>query len=354
MSTELPAIGGQLPCYRELRAGESLQWCSCGLSATQPLCDGSHRASALRPLRYVAPCDEEVLLCTCKRTRTPPFCDGAHNNLPGAKPLDDPDSPANRAIPVVGVDDRGRAWLDGGCYVCSVDALPRERLGALAIASVIDAPSGAQHQSLFLLELGAGECSPVLAFPAHEIALLVTGGRGQATISGRRFPIAADSGLCVRPGEALALEASAGEGLRIFASVGPLASAPVVLGEMPEDFQSDWPSRHVPVDGAARQAMGERFFQMLVDRNAGSRMLTQFIGEIPLSKAMPHRHLYEESLVVLRGSGWMWTETCKAAVGAGDVIFLPRRQLHSLQCTDPAGMFVAGVIYPGDNPAINY
>jgi len=39
---------------------------------------------------------------------------------------------------------------------------------------------------------------------------------------------------------------------------------------------------------------------------------------------------------------------------AGDVIFLPRKQLHSLECTDPESMVVAGVIYPGDNPSINY
>jgi quercetin dioxygenase-like cupin family protein len=50
----------------------------------------------------------------------------------------------------------------------------------------------------------------------------------------------------------------------------------------------------------------------------------------------------------------MWTETSKAKVEAGDVIFLPRKQLHSLQCTDPNGMLVVGVIYPGDNPTINY
>jgi quercetin dioxygenase-like cupin family protein len=67
-----------------------------------------------------------------------------------------------------------------------------------------------------------------------------------------------------------------------------------------------------------------------------------------------HRHLYEESIVVLKGAGFMWTEDVKTAVATGDVIFLPRKQLHSLECTDPDGMLLAGVIYPGDNPSINY
>ena len=354
MSREEPAIGGTLPCYRALRAGETLHWCSCGRSATQPLCDGSHRGSAFLPLRHVATAESEVLLCTCKRTLTPPFCDGAHNNIPGAKPLDDPESVANRAIPLVAQGADGRAWLDGGCFVCRVEALPRERLGELAIAVLIDATTGAQHQSQFLLELAGGRESPVLGFGERETALLIAGGSGELTISGERFVLHADTGACIRPGEAFRLRAEAGSPLRAFASVGPLATGPEILPAMPGGFEAGWPRRCVPVDTAARQTMGDRFFQMLVDRDAGSQMLTQFIGEIPLSKAMPHRHLYEESLVVLRGSGCLWTETRKAEVRAGDVIFLPRRQLHSLQCTDPAGMFVAGVIYPGDNPAINY
>ena len=50
----------------------------------------------------------------------------------------------------------------------------------------------------------------------------------------------------------------------------------------------------------------------------------------------------------------MWTENLKAPVSAGDVIFLPRKQLHSLEATGAEGMLVVGTIYPGNNPAINY
>ena len=96
------------------------------------------------------------------------------------------------------------------------------------------------------------------------------------------------------------------------------------------------------------------FFQMLVDKKMGSRVVAQFIGEVPQSKAAMHRHLYEESIVVLKGQGFMWTEDMKAAVKPGDVIFLPSKQIHSLECSSPDLMMLAGVIYPGDNPAINY
>jgi mannose-6-phosphate isomerase-like protein (cupin superfamily) len=50
----------------------------------------------------------------------------------------------------------------------------------------------------------------------------------------------------------------------------------------------------------------------------------------------------------------MWTESRKTMVRAGDVIFLPRKQEHSLQSISPDGLDVVGVICPGDNPSINY
>ena len=100
--------------------------------------------------------------------------------------------------------------------------------------------------------------------------------------------------------------------------------------------------------------MGPRFFQHLVDSTVGARNATQFIGHIPQSKAQMHRHLYEEALLIVSGEGVIWNENVRAAVAAGDVIFFPRKHLHSLQCTAPMGMDVVGVIHPGDNPGINY
>ncbi len=41
-------------------------------------------------------------------------------------------------------------------------------------------------------------------------------------------------------------------------------------------------------------------------------------------------------------------------VSPGDVLFLPRKLTHSVQCTVDGGFDVVGVIYPGNNPAINY
>ncbi|UCG73877.1 MAG: cupin domain-containing protein, partial [Chromatiales bacterium] len=82
--------------------------------------------------------------------------------------------------------------------------------------------------------------------------------------------------------------------------------------------------------------------------------VTQFIGEIPTSRAAHHRHLYEETITILNGEGFLWTDETKTPVRPGDTIFLPRKQHHSLECTTSDGMRLVGVFYPSMSPAINY
>ncbi|MBM3550039.1 MAG: cupin domain-containing protein [Alphaproteobacteria bacterium] len=341
------------PCYAELVAGRTYLWCACGRSRTQPFCDGSHRGTIFRPLPYTATADEEVLFCACKETRTPPFCDGTHNNLSTTYEQDDPDSPANRAIPAITAGWGGKARLDGGCTVCSIDDASLEIRGVIRHRQIIGADDGALHQSLFYLECGRGS-SPVAGFGDRHVILFVTSGQGRIVIGRRVFAVEANTGIHVRPGEGFRLENDGSEPLHVFAAACPRADVISWGDTMPDRFEDRFPQRTVTLDPAARQRIGDRFFQMLVDKTIGSDVVTQFIGDIPQSKAMPHRHLYEESLIVLSGEGWMWTERLKARVRTGDTIFLPRKQVHSLECTAPGGMLVVGVIYPGDNPSINY
>jgi quercetin dioxygenase-like cupin family protein len=142
--------------------------------------------------------------------------------------------------------------------------------------------------------------------------------------------------------------------MRLFVWNGPGAEEIEFLGAMPENFNAGHPNRVAEIDPAQRQTMAERYYQLLINREHGSEVMTQFIGNIPQSKAEPHRHLYEEVLVVLNGDGMVWTENLKTAIGPGDVLFLPRKQIHSVQCVSPGGLDLVGVIYPGNNPAINY
>jgi len=78
---EKPQVGGTRPAVIELQAGETVYWCSCGRSRTQPFCDGSHQGTGFEPLAFTAPKSEAYWFCTCKLTAKPPFCDGAHKQL---------------------------------------------------------------------------------------------------------------------------------------------------------------------------------------------------------------------------------------------------------------------------------
>jgi mannose-6-phosphate isomerase-like protein (cupin superfamily)/CDGSH-type Zn-finger protein len=335
-----------------VKAGRTYLWCSCGRSAKQPFCDGSHEGSEFRPVPFKAAQDDELLFCGCKHTRGAPFCDGAHTNLPGGSPLDDPLSPANRTIPVVTERDGPRARLNGQCYVFSSELATMQVNGSLRYCYMVSTQLGAQYQSQLLMEV-AGPPSPVLSLGASDVILFIGAGAGTITISGRTFPVKATDGVYVRPLEAIQLTATPGETLKAFVLACP-SVAIEWLEAMPRNFDPQFPVRTVPVDPDQRTAMGPRYFQMLVDKRIGSTVITQFIGHIPLSKAAPHRHLYEEAIIVLTGEGYMWTEDKKARVKAGDVIFLPRKQLHSLEATSADGIDVVGVICPGDNPSINY
>jgi len=340
------------PCLVSLKGGKTYFWCACGRSAAQPFCDGSHRDTGIEPRKHVPKQDEEVLLCGCKQTAQAPFCDGAHTNLPGGSPLDDPDSPANRGIALVTEREAARVALNGGCYVVSPALTQRQQRGHLSYAYLVTQALGARYQTQIHLEVQGGP-SPVMSIDGRDVILFVAAGHGTVDIGARAFPIDGCVGVYVRAGEALRLTPRASQRLEVFLLACPLGELSW-HESMPLHFDAQYPQRVVAIDAAQRIAMGPRYFQMLVDKRIGSKVITQFIGHIPRSKAAPHRHLYEEAIIVLSGEGCMWTEDRKARVAAGDVIFLPRKQLHSLEATCAAGMDVVGVICPGDNPSIQY
>ncbi|MFA7431334.1 MAG: CDGSH iron-sulfur domain-containing protein [Rhodospirillaceae bacterium] len=81
LPTTLPRCAQKGPYEVEVEAGEKVFWCTCGLSAKQPKCDGAHKGTGFKPHISAAEKTEKVWLCGCKATKTPPFCDGSHNGL---------------------------------------------------------------------------------------------------------------------------------------------------------------------------------------------------------------------------------------------------------------------------------
>lgn len=74
-------IAQKSPYTVEVEAGRNYFWCACGRSSKQPLCDGSHKETAITPLKYSAVQTETLYFCGCKQTQTAPLCDGSHKKL---------------------------------------------------------------------------------------------------------------------------------------------------------------------------------------------------------------------------------------------------------------------------------
>jgi CDGSH-type Zn-finger protein/mannose-6-phosphate isomerase-like protein (cupin superfamily) len=349
----VPVIAHRKGFYYEVKAGKRYLWCACGRSKTQPFCDGSHVGSAFLPVEFKAERDEDVIFCGCKHTGTRPFCDGTHSNLPGGYGTDDPQSADNRKVHMVPASAEPIVQLDGQCYVFSSSRAKLISKGTMRYCPVVSPALGALFQSQFYAEVARG-VSPVISADGRHTVLFITEGDGEVEISGRRFVVGARTGIYVRPNEAYRILNTGAATLKCLISNGPGSEDLVWLDNMPAAFEAQYPLRVATVDPSQRHKMAERYYQMLVNREHGSTVVTQFIGNIPLSKAEPHRHLYEEALIFLNGAGVVWTEKTKTTVAAGDVLFLPRKQVHSVECTTPGGFDIVGVIYPGDNPSINY
>jgi CDGSH iron-sulfur domain-containing protein 3 len=75
-------IAGREPMAGQVEQGKDYWWCACGLSKTQPFCDGSHKTEGkFTPVQWTAPKSGERWFCVCKQTSNPPFCDGSHKAL---------------------------------------------------------------------------------------------------------------------------------------------------------------------------------------------------------------------------------------------------------------------------------
>ena len=348
-----PRIAATKPCLVALVEGKRYRWCACGLSKDQPFCDQSHVGTGFSPLLFRAVETDEELLCACKRTKTPPYCDGSHNSL-GDSYGEEMDETASDAV-MVAMTDTGdgarRAALDSNCFVIAPQGAATISDNGLSLYPVIGSRDGAKRLSQFAGSVAKGE-GPILRFAGADTVVYVIDGRGSIDIGSRHFDLPAESGAYVRKGEAFRITADAP--MTINLTVCPLGPEPEILTDMPPAFDASVPNRVEKVDPSQREDMADRYYQVLVDGEKQGTEVTQFIGHIPQSRAAHHRHLYEETLTILSGEGVMWTDTTKAEIRAGDTIFLPRKQSHSVECTNAEGMMIVGVFYPSMSPAINY
>lgn len=64
------------PIVVDLEAG-IYHRCTCGRSANDPFCDGSHKGSEFAPITFEVKEKQQVYLCNCGKTGNAPYCDGS-------------------------------------------------------------------------------------------------------------------------------------------------------------------------------------------------------------------------------------------------------------------------------------
>jgi quercetin dioxygenase-like cupin family protein len=243
--------------------------------------------------------------------------------------------------------------LQSGCFVLDQSDLVLTGQSNLRWAQVIGKDDQARKLSLFYLEAGPGNSPPVSAGNS-EAVLFLQEGQCDISISGRRFEAMPGTGVHIRSGEQFSLLNESGDVCRWLVSVCPRVEELAFGSRAEKPFDSKYAERTVAISEQKMQATEDRYYQLLVGPSIGSESVTQFIGRIPLSKAPEHFHLYEEAICILSGHGRMWTGKQSAEVRPGSIIFLPRKQTHSLECLDEHGMELMGVFYPAGSPTINY
>ncbi|MFK7904909.1 MAG: CDGSH iron-sulfur domain-containing protein [Chitinophagales bacterium] len=82
MEEKLPIIAQKSPYKLDVEADKNYAWCTCGKSSKQPLCDGAHKGSGMRPKVVKFEEAKTVHWCGCKHTANElGLCDGAHKGL---------------------------------------------------------------------------------------------------------------------------------------------------------------------------------------------------------------------------------------------------------------------------------
>ncbi len=75
-----PVIAQKHSYKLELAPG-NYYWCACGRSASQPFCDGSHKVTEFKPIKFEVVETKIYSICGCKHSAKGHICDGTHKSL---------------------------------------------------------------------------------------------------------------------------------------------------------------------------------------------------------------------------------------------------------------------------------
>ena len=248
--------------------------------------------------------------------------------------------------------------LPGGCRVFALAEGEPLRRGKLALRRHVGRESGAAAISFGVLELSTGLSPAWRSGPAGEI-LFVIAGEGILRLDGSRRAFGRDAGAFVPPGARVAIENPGLSPLIVTTARCPDPGPSYAWEETDVGLAPGRGGEPAPCvvrfeDRPTERAGDGRWFRVLVDGDAGSKDVTQFVGFIPPGRAPDHFHEYEEVVWILEGQGRFWTGESSATVQPGSAIFLPRGRPHALENTGVAPLKLGGVFYPAGSPAVRF
>jgi len=176
-------------------------------------------------------------------------------------------------------------------------------------------------------------------------------------IEGDAFQVSSDTGVYIRPNQTFALDNNRSEPVVVVSVRCPdpnRAQEFVDRSWLNPASRSDTPKPFVRLADRAPQSTADRWYRVLVDDEAGSEQVTQFVGSIPPGRAPDHFHTYEEVLFILKGQGRMWAGETNTSIGVGSCIYLPKGQVHCVENTGNGELRLLGVFYPAGSPSVRY
>jgi len=243
--------------------------------------------------------------------------------------------------PVAGA---ARLSLDGGGAIVRAADVPVEVTESGASTSLLlDTGSGDPGLVRRHVRVPAGREFRGAAGAGGELWFVVAGD-GALDVDGTPGPaLVADRGLWLPAGAAYRAAAGAVE-LRLDVVSLPVDGTPAGPAGPGRAHSTD-------LADCEAETTGDRKFRVLFGPGRGCATATQFVGEIPPSRAPEHSHPYDEVVLILAGDGVAHIGGATHELHPGTCLHLPPGLPHCLENPGPGTMRVLGVFHPADSPA---
>jgi mannose-6-phosphate isomerase-like protein (cupin superfamily) len=217
----------------------------------------------------------------------------------------------------------------------------------VSVRTTLDRTSGCPRLVQRQLRVDAGASSETLVGGAGEL-WYVARGSGSLECDGRTWSLTSGTALLL-PG---------GHRARVCAD----DALDLVVVVLPSDDEAELaplggpepPVREVieaHFDSSPEERTGDRTFRVLIGAHQGFGRATQFVGNIPPSRAPLHEHTYDEVVMVLEGHGIVHVDDGTWDLAPGTCIYLPPGTKHCLENDGESTLRVLGVFCPGGTPA---